>query len=218
MKLPNGVIAKLCPKLRADIAMAWGSALSAACEEFSIKSQTAQAMWLAQLVHESGGFLRLDENLNYSARRMAQVWPGRFAQNPKAIDLGPNELAQRLADAGPEAIANNVYANRMGNGPDYTGDGWNFRGRYPLQLTGRDAYTQCQAAIGLPDLLHPDMLLDDIPGMARVCGWFWVWKDLGPLAEQGVLAPIVKRWNGGVVGLWERSKAYRDAMLALGAA
>lgn len=223
MKLPNRVIVKLsafrdnpCRNLPPDAGVAWGDALAAASDEFDISTSTRQAMWLAQLIHESAGFTRLVENLNYTARRLSQVWPVRFAESPKAIDLGPNALAKSV-EGNPPAIANTVYANRMGNGAPSSGDGWRFRGRYPLQLTGRDAYQQCHDAIGVPDMADPDALLKDIPGMARVCGWFWQWKKLSPIADEGLLAELVRRWNGGLIGLEERSRIYRDCMIALGA-
>ena len=207
-----GAVIRMCPQL--PNSMTWGTSLGVAAEEFGIDTPTQQAMWLSQLLHESMSFTKLTENLNYSAKRLAQVWPRRFAVNPRAVDLGPNALAQRVANK-PEAIANIVYADRMGNGPDYTGDGWLFRGRYPVQLTGRYNYTHCQAATGVPDLLDPDLLLEDIPGMARVCGWFWKHYNFAAVAEEGDLTEVVKKWNGGLIGLEDRSRQYQRVMLAM---
>jgi putative chitinase len=150
---------------------------------------------------------------------MVQTYPSRYAEIPHAIELGANARAKQLAAAGPQAVANDVYANQMGNGPDYTGDGWLFRGRYPVMLSGRALYTHCHAEIGVPNPLNPDALLSDIPAMARVSAWFWQHKELSVIANSsGDLRDVRRAWNGSLVGLDEVSLLYRDALIATGLA
>lgn len=192
-------IERLCYRLSQVEALKWGQALPAAAEEFGITTPERQAMWLANLCHESEGLTRLVEDMTYSAKRLAQVWPSRYAVNPNSIDRQPNAKALEL-DRRPDAIANDVYANRMGNGPPESGDGWRFRGHYPPQLTGRDNYTQCWIAIGIPDLEDTDALLDDVPAMARVSGWFWSRNNLNAMADNGDFRGVSQVWNMGHTG------------------
>jgi len=220
MRLPDGVIAKLCPHLVPDGAMAWNAALADAADEFGIVDPTAQAMWLGNIMVETGGLLKFREDMRYSAKRMAEVWPQRFAINGHAA-LGPTPETIEVAKQGEQAIANYVYGDRkdLGNGPAYTGDGWAFVGRYTCHLTGRFNYQRCNAEIGIPNLLDTDALISDIPGMARVGGWFWRNKAMNTLAQDGLLEPVVKRWVGGWTdSLPKRQARYRDALIALGAA
>lgn len=189
-------VLRACPRLSVGGARDWAAALTAAAEEFGIKEVEHQAMWLAQLGHESAGFTRLEESLNYSPERLAQVWPNRYALDPRAIHLRPNALAHRLGHK-PDVIANDVYANRMGNGEPASGDGWRFRGRYPPMLTGRDNYMACYLNTGVPDLEDPDALLGDIPGMARVCGWFWAHNRIGEYAAKRDFDGVCDLWNRG---------------------
>lgn len=188
-------LARVCMDLTLQAAQEWAEALTAAAEEFRIAADH-QPMWLAQLCHESAGFTRLEENLNYSPERLAQVWPGRYSTDHTAIHRRPNELAHRIGGK-PDCVANDVYANRMGNGEPASGDGWKYRGRYPIQLTGRDNYTACWINIGIPNLEDPDALLADIPGMARVCGWFWQHNGIGEYAARGDFDGVCDMWNRG---------------------
>lgn len=208
---------KLCPRMPRQDADAWGTALQAAAAEFDIATPDQQSMWLANLCHESAAFTRLTENLNYSAERLAQVWPNRYAVDPRAIHTRPNELAHRI-ERKPDCIANDVYANRMGNGAPHTGDGWRFRGRYPVQLTGRENYTRAGAGTGLDMLTDPDAHLRDLEAMARISAWFWADRDLGQHADGGDFGAVVKIWNGGHIGLDDRIAWHKRAMDALGVA
>ena len=126
-------------------------------------------IWLAQCLHESAGLTRFVENLSYSAVRLAQVWPARFAVDPKAIDLRPNDRAWAIAGK-PNEIANSVYGGRMGNKGGT--DGWDFRGRGPIQVTGRSAYEQAARDTGIP--------FDTLPSLAEnpeegtlLSLWWW---------------------------------------------
>lgn len=215
--ITGDVMLRLCTRLLRSDAEAWAAPLQAAAEEFHILTADQQAMWLAQLCHESAGFTSLVENMNYSAKRMAQVWPGRYAVDPRAIDKQPNELAHRLGGK-PDCVANDVYANRMGNGAPHTGDGWKFRGRYPAHLTGRENYTRCGDYTGLDMLTDPDVHLRDLTAMSRISAWFWWYKSLNQHADTGDFGAIVKSWNGGHIGLEDRIAWHKRAMDALGIA
>lgn len=211
------VMVRLCSRILATDAAAWADPLQAASVEFQLAEPHQQAMWLANLCHESSGFSVFVENLNYSAKRLAQVWPHRYAVDPKAIDLQPNELAHRIGGR-PDCVANDVYANRMGNGAPASGDGWRFRGRYPVQLTGRENYTLCGYGTQLEMIDNPDAHLRDVVAMSRICGWFWWNKGLNRFADQGDFGGVVKIWNGGHNGLSDRIAWHKRAMEALGIA
>lgn len=217
MTIDGDVILKLCTKLDRAAADAWAESLQAGAEEFKIDAEHGVPMWLAQLFHESSGLTRLIENMNYSAERMAQVWPSRYAVDPRAIQKRPNALAMSLGGK-PDAVANDVYANRMGNGPPSSGDGWKFRGRYPAQLTGRENYTLCGYGTGLDMVTDPDVHLLSVPAMGRISAWFWWHKGLNRFAEEGDFGSVVKTWNGGTIGLEDRIAWHKRALDALGLA
>lgn len=189
----------------------WVEPIRAACRRFEINTIRRVSAFIAQMAHESGLTLR-SENLNYSAKRLAEVWPGRFAVNPKAAekDRQPNELAKAL-DRKPEAIANHVYANRMGNGPPESGDGWRFRGGGPLQLTGRDNWTDFARAmaISLDEALAYGRTLE---GGIMAAAWFWESNDINRLADTPGVADETRAINGGANGLSDR-KAKFDALV-----
>ncbi|UUS13328.1 glycoside hydrolase family 19 protein [Stenotrophomonas sp. CD2] len=123
----------------AAVAAQWAQPLSEACTAFGISTPKRAAAFLAQVGHESGSLTRIIENLNYGAQGMADTWPSRYAVDPKAKPRKPNDLARAL-ERKPVAIGNNAYANRLGNGSEASGDGYRFRGRGPIQNTGRANY------------------------------------------------------------------------------
>ena len=166
--------------------------LSRAAPLYGVTKPVRLAAFLAQTGHESAGYTRWVENLNYSAERLTAVWPKRF----------PAELARRYARQ-PEAIANRAYANRMGNGPEESGDGWRFRGRGLIQLTGRDNYTRCATALGRPIESMPAWL--EAPEGAAVSAlWWWSAHGCNELADTGDIEALTRRINGGLHGLEER--------------
>ncbi|WP_285961143.1 glycoside hydrolase family 19 protein [Pseudomonas tohonis] len=185
------------------------SALTPALSRFSITTPARQSTFLAQCAHESAGFSRLAENLNYSAAGLAATWPGRF----RGGDGQPNALA-RAYQRRPVVIANHVYANRMGNGSEESGDGWRYRGRGLLQITGRGMYQRCGEALGLPLLEQPDLLLQPEPAVLSAA-WFWQSNGLNALADAGDLEGITRRINGGLNGLAERKALWLKAREAL---
>lgn len=186
----------------------WSAALNPAMARFEIVNAGRMAAFLAQIGHESGQLNRLAENLNYSAKRLMQVWPGRFPTLEKAL---PNER-------NPEKLAGYVYAKRLGNGDEASGDGWRYRGRGLIQLTGRGNYRAAAGGIGLPLEEQPDLLVQP-EAAALSAAWFWKSHGLNELADDNNddndledFRTISKRINGGTVGLkermtlWERAK------------
>ncbi len=182
-------------------------ALNAAMGRFGITSPVRVAAFLAQVGHESAHLTRLVENLNYSACGLAATWPSRY----RGADGKPNALALNLARH-PQAIANNTYASRNGNGDESSGDGWRFRGRGLLQITGRKNYRAAGAGLGLPLEAEPE-LLEQPEHAAKSSAWWWVAHGLNGLADSGRFALITRTINGGMNGqverleLWERAKA-----------
>jgi len=187
------------------------SAINRAAARYDITSRVRLAAFLAQAGHESAELTRLVENLNYGAAGLANTWPGRFAVDPTARQRVPNGLALRL-ERQPEAIANAVYGNRMGNGPAASGDGWRYRGRGLFQITGRAQYQRCGNALGLPLVEQPE-LLERPEHAALSAAWFWDDNGLNALADAGRFDDITQRINGGQNGraerrlLWDRARA-----------
>ena len=154
--------------------------------------------FLAQVGHESGGLTLLEENLRYSAERLCAVWPSRF----------PDLAAARVCHHQPELLANTVYCNRMGNGPRESGDGWKFRGRGYIQLTGRDGYRRVGDIAGIDLESWPEMASEPGSALLVACS-FWAWKDLNAVADSGDFVKLTRRINGGTVGLADR-RAWLD--------
>ena len=174
--------------------------ISHACAEFDISTPERVAAFIAQCGHESGNLKYVKENLNYSAQGLCKVFPKYFnAENAPQYERNS------------EAIANHVYANRMGNGPEESGDGWAFRGRGLIQLTGRDNYTKCGHALGV-DLTADPSYLETPEGAARSAGWFWSTHALNALADVGDIKNMTKRINGGFIGLEDRIHHYEHIL------
>ncbi len=191
---------------------AWVTALNNAMSRFDITGGQRMAAFLAQVAHESGQLARLSENLNYSAKRLMQVWPSRFPTLEKAQKYEKN----------PEKLANYVYAGRLGNGDEASGDGWRFRGRGLIQLTGRGNYRAAGQGIGLP-LEEQSDLLGQPEAAALSAAWFWKSHGLNELADDRSndndnedFKTITKRINGGTVGLQERIAFWKRAKTVLG--
>jgi putative chitinase len=200
----------------------WVEAVAAACQEFSINTPQRIAGFLSQCAHESGGFERLQENLNYSADGMAGIWPRRFAvlgPDNKPIKKDgknqPNKFALALHRK-PEMIANVVYSGRMGNGPTESGEGWLYRGRGLKQLTGKDNHRACSAGLGVDLVSNPDLLLEPVYA-ARSAAWFWATNKCNVFADAGDIEGLTKRINGGLIGIDDRKKRYVSAVNSLSA-
>ncbi len=169
--------------------------------------------FLAQIGHESAGLSRLEENLNYSAQRLCEIWPSRFTQESAAA------YARQ-----PERIANRVYAGRMGNRNEASGDGWRYRGRSPIQLTGRDNYRRMGELTGLPLLDMPALAIEVEEGALIAATW-WQANGLNTLADAGDILSVSRRVNLGTAkttrmphGLQDRIDRTRRAADALGVA
>jgi len=181
----------------------FASALSLAMEKHQINTPKRVAAFLAQVGHESGHLTRLVENLNYSAEGLIRTWPKRFTV-----------LTATGAARKPEQIANIVYASRMGNGPAVTGDGWKYRGRGLVQITGWVNYQACGSALGL-DLLNKPELLEQPVYAALSAAWYWSSNGLNELADAGKFEVITQRINGGQNGATDRLSIYQRALAAL---
>ncbi|KQV52121.1 glycoside hydrolase family 19 protein [Massilia sp. Root335] len=191
----------------------WVAALNDCMRAGAIAGAARQAAFLAQVMVESSELRRVDEALSYTAERLRQVWPPRFPSD---------EVAERYA-RNPRALANYVYAGRMGNGDEASGDGWRFHGRGLIQLTGRDNYAAFARAMQVDAVANPDLLLEPA-GAALSAAWFWQSKGLNELADQldGAQADqrfeqITRRINGGTLGLDVRRAYWLRARNALGA-
>lgn len=207
--------------IKREVAERWLPHVQSAMARFGIESEKQVAAWLAQTAHESGGYTMLTENLNYKAATLAVCWPNRFAvlgpdkkpikENGKNV---PTVVANSIAGK-PELIANMVYSSRMGNGPAESGEGWKYRGRGLKQLTGKDNYTRCGAALGLDIVANPDLLLEP-EGAALSAAWFWSVNKCGPLADADDFVGLTKKINGGTIGLPDREKRYKSVLASIG--
>lgn len=181
----------------ADLAP-WVEPLKAVCRRYDVNSTRRIGAFITMLAHEGGYRVGARENMNYSAARLSAVWPARFK--------GPNALALSLAHK-PEALANEVYAGRMGNGPPASGDGWRFRGNGPLQLTGRDNHEAFAKATGMT-LDEATVWIGTLEGGLESAAWFWEANDINRLADTPGVADETKRINGGSVGLADRTARF----------
>jgi putative chitinase len=203
-------------------AQKWVEAVAAACQEFNIDTPQRIAGFLSQCAHESGGFERLQENLNYSADGMAGIWPKRFAvlgPDGKPVKKDgknqPNKFALALHRK-PEMIANVVYSGRMGNGPTESGEGWKYRGRGLKQLTGKTNHSNCSKGLGVDLVDNPDLLLEPIYA-ARSAAWFWSTSKCNVFADAEDIEGLTRRINGGLIGIDDRKKRYASAVRSFSA-
>lgn len=179
--------------------------LNAAMQAYDINTPARVAAFIAQVGFESARFGHLVEVLNHSAERLAALWPNRFSTS----DGKPNALALQLGGH-PEAIANTVYANRLGNGAPESGDGWRYRGRGLIQLTGRSNYQQAGAALKV-DLEAQPELLEQPHYACLTAAWYWSVHGLNALADEADFKTITLRINGGVNGYDARAALWCTA-------
>ena len=185
-----------------DIAR-FATPLAEACAEWLIDTPLRQAAILAQIAHESGQLRTLVENLNYSADALLRVFPRHFDATQVAA------YARQ-----PERIAARAYANRMGNGDEARGDGWRYRGRGLIQVTGKANYAACGTALGLDLIAQPELLEQPGPA-ARSAGWFWHRNGLNRPADARDIETITRRINGGLTALEDRKAHYARACAAM---
>ena len=185
----------------------WHGALTQLFPDYEINTAPRMAAFIAQCAHESGGFMVLKENLNYRWQTLRKLFPKYFPDDA---------IAQKYASLPnkQEAIANRIYANRMGNGPEESGDGYRYCGRGLIQLTGRDNYAWFAASLGItPE--EATEYLGTFEGAAQSACWFWETNKLNQWADKGDIVTLTKRINGGTIGLDDRIKHYEHALHVL---
>ncbi|MPQ67121.1 MULTISPECIES: glycoside hydrolase family 19 protein [unclassified Pseudomonas] len=179
--------------------------LNTAMNAYQIVTTQRVAAFLAQAGHESGQLRSVVENLNYGAQALVATWPSRFTP----------DLAAQVARQ-PEQIANIVYASRMDNGDASSGDGWNYRGRGLIQITGRSNYRQCSLGLfGDERLLQQPELLEQPQWAAESAAWFWEQQGLNALADADQFNSITRKINGGLNGLEDRLQLWARARAVL---
>lgn len=183
----------------------WHSVLAQLLPDYEINTPERIAAFIAQCSHESNSFTALRENLNYRAVTLRKVFPKYFPTD---------ELAEQYANK-QSAIANLVYANRMGNGAPETGDGYRYCGRGLIQLTGKDNYSWFAASLEITVEAAAEYL-ETFEGAAQSACWFWETNNLNILADAGDIVKLTKKINGGTIGLEDRIKHYNHALEVLG--
>ncbi len=187
----------------------WHHALEQLLPEYEINTPQRIAPFIAQCAHESGGLMVLKENLNYKAATLRKIFPKYFPTDAMAAEYAAKPNKQ-------EAIANLVYANRMGNGGPETGDGYRYCGRGLIQLTGKSNYSWFAASLGIP-VEEAAEYLQTFEGAAQSACWFWETNNLNRFADVGDIKGLTKAINGGFIGLEDRIKHYEHALHVMGA-
>ena len=182
----------------------WSDPLNETFQRFNISSVLQQAAFIGQMSHECGNFRILSENLNYKAATLMKLWSKRFPTL---------EIANQYA-GNPQKIANMVYANRMGNRDEASGDGYRFRGRGCIQTTGHANYFHAGQALGVDFVMEPD-LVESPKYAALTAGFFWSTHGLNALADAQDHKNITKRINGGFIGLDDRIHHTQMALAVL---
>lgn len=180
-------------------------------QKAGIQTDNQLAMFIAQCAHESAGFQKFQENLNYSSDGLRKTFP-KYFQVVTAQQYGyiKNKAGVITKKADQVGIANIVYANRMGNGPASTGDGWKYRGRGVVQLTGKDNYTRFQKWLNDPEVLsNPDKILSSAKLIVLTGVFFW---DVNKLQGISDFVLLTKRVNGGTIGLEDRTREYKELL------
>jgi putative chitinase len=183
----------------------WYEALSEILPEYEITTQQRVAAFLAQCAHESGNFVFLKENLNYKAASLRRVFPKYFPDDATAARYAGKQ----------EMIANRIYANRMGNGDEASGDGWRYCGRGLIQLTGKNNYTFFAGSLDIP-VEEASEYLQTFEGAVQSACFFWDQNKLNQWADKGDILTLTKRINGGTIGLEDRIKHYEHALHIFG--
>ena len=184
----------------------WYGALNLLLPDYEIDTPQRVAAFLAQCAHESGSFKFLKENLNYRAVTLRKVFPKYF----------PDDAMAEAYAMQPEKIANRVYASRMGNGDEASGDGFRYCGRGLIQLTGKNNYTAFANSIDTPVEEIPEFL-STFEGAVQSACWFWETNNLNVQADAGDIKTMTRKINGGFIGLEDRVKHYEHALHVFGA-
>jgi putative chitinase len=182
----------------------WVDALNETFVRFDIMNPLRKAAFIGQASHESGNFKMLVENLNYRAETLMKVWPKRF----------PTLEFAKQYERDPKKIANSVYANRMGNRDEASGDGFRFRGRGLFQTTGHAGYYHAGKALGEDFVMNPDLVATPMYA-ALTAGFFWDTHKLNQYADSQDYKTMTKKINGGFIGLADREKHIAHALSVL---
>jgi putative chitinase len=183
----------------------WYNALCEILPVYEIHTPERVAAFVAQCAHESGGFKFLKENLNYRAEGLNKTFRKYFPTLESAQPYAKN----------PQKIANKVYANRMGNGDEASGDGWRYCGRGLIQLTGKNNYTFFAGSLDIP-VEEASEYLQTFEGAVQSACFFWEQNKLNQWADKGDILTLTKRINGGTIGLEDRIKHYEHALHIFG--
>ena len=181
----------------------WVEAMNTILPKYDIVTPKRLAAFLAQTAHESAGFTAVRENLNYSAQALMKTWPSRF-----------NATTAAAYARQPEKIANKVYANRMGNGDEASGDGWRYRGRGLIQTTGKANYVKLAQHIK-KTLEETIEYCETVEGAVESACFYWMSNNLNAIADTGDMTALTRRINGGVIGLADRLDKYKKTLEAL---
>jgi putative chitinase len=186
----------------------WHDAMSKILPDYDINTTKRIAAFVAQCAHESGNFRAIKENLNYRAVTLRKIFPKYFPTDALAQQYAsfPNKA---------ERIANRVYANRMGNGDEASGDGYKYCGRGLIQLTGKNNYTLYAQSLEISVEEASEHLLT-FEGCVQSAAWFWESNNLNRWADAGDILTLTRRINGGTIGLDDRIKHYKHALHVLG--
>lgn len=171
-------------------------------DKFQINTPLRLCHFLAQCGHESGNFKAVNENLNYGAKGLRGIFPKYFPTDALAAEY----------ERKPEKIANKIYGGRMGNGPEASGEGYKFRGRGYIQLTGKDNYSAFDKVVAEDITTNPDLVATKYPLLSAA--WFWNSRKLNEIADKGAtdaeVTAITKKVNGGTIGLDDRIKHFKE--------
>lgn len=189
--------------------------------KFGIDTRLRLAGFLAQCAHESSLFSVVQENLNYSAEGLANTWPKRYAKTlqngvyakDKAGRYLPSDKAKQIARK-PVLIANDCYANRMGNGSVESGDGWRYSGKGLKQCTGKSNYQALSKFTGIDFVAKPELLLEPAYSVISAC-WFWQANNLSAFADRKDIVGMTKVINGGTLGLMARQAMFEKCLAAI---
>ena len=183
----------------------WHRALDQLLPEYDINTPQRICHFVAQCAHESGSFRFIEENLNYRAESLMRTWPRHF----------PTMDIAKQYERKPERIANRAYSSRMGNGDEASGDGWRYRGRGLIQLTGKDNYTFFAGSLGIAVEEAADYLAT-FEGAAQSACFFWEQNKLNRFADANDTKGLTKAINGGTLGLEDRIKHTEHALHVMG--
>jgi putative chitinase len=185
---------RLFPNAKDATIKAFAAKAPALFKEFGLSEKRVRIEYfLAQIAHETGGLTRSVENLAYTAKRIVEIWPTRFATIASAEPYANN----------PEKLANKVYSNRMGNGTPESGDGYRYRGRGYIQITGKDNYRITGGVAGIDLVSQPERAILTSDALRVACA-YWKSKNLNPLCDERKFEEVTRRINGALIGLDDR--------------